>query len=106
MPYDLYLFTKLFAVRDKWNANVPYVANVKINNAAKGTETYADSVIHVITEETHRFMKKKKSKTHVVLNNCSQGGGRFLEACIKYKAGYLVLLIIAQRNDPLLIDIS
>lgn len=60
MPYDLYLFTKLFAVRDKWNANVPYVANVKINNAAKGTETYADSVIHVITEETHRFMKKKK----------------------------------------------
>lgn len=75
MPYDLYLFTKLFAVRDKWNANVPYVANVKINNAAKGTETYADSVIHVITEETHRFMKKKKSKTHVVLNNCSQGGG-------------------------------
>lgn len=59
MSYDLYLSTRLFAVGDKWNTNVPYVANIKINNAAKGTESYADSVIHEITEEMHCLMQKK-----------------------------------------------
>lgn len=56
MSYDLYLSTRLFSVGDKWNINVLYVANIKINNAAKGTESYADSVIYAITEEMHCLM--------------------------------------------------
>lgn len=44
MSYDLCLSTRLFAVGDKRNTNVPYVANAKVNNAAKGTESYANSM--------------------------------------------------------------
>lgn len=44
MSYDLCLSTRLFAVGDKWNTNVPYVANTKVNNAAKGIESYANSM--------------------------------------------------------------
>lgn len=76
MSYDLCLFIKLFAVGDKWNINVPYVANAKINNAV-GTETYADSLTRN-KWKMHFFMKKKKQvntlwETYVIPKNCNQG---------------------------------
>lgn len=78
MSYDLYPSTRLFAVADKWNTNLPYVANIKINNTAKGTKSYSDSVIHIIAEEIHCLMQKKVWKfklweTHVILKNRNQG---------------------------------
>lgn len=75
MSYDLCLFIKLFAVGDKLNINVPYVANAKINNAV-GTETYADS----ITSNKWKmqfFMKIKQVntlwETYIILKNCNHG---------------------------------
>lgn len=58
MSYDLYLSTRLFAIGDKWNSNGPYVANIKINNATKGTERFRNAVI---TEEMHCLLQKKKN---------------------------------------------
>lgn len=75
MSYDLCLFIKLFAVGDKSNINVPYVANAKINNVV-GTETYADSTTRN-KWKMHFCMKKKQVntlwETYVILKNCNQG---------------------------------
>lgn len=60
MSYDLYPSARLFSIGDKWNTNVPYVANIEINNTAKGTNSCSDSVIHIIVEEMHCLMQKRK----------------------------------------------
>lgn len=67
MLYDLCLFIELFAVGEKLNINVPYVANAKINNAV-GTETYADSIT-CNKWKMHFFMEKKKKASKYIMRN-------------------------------------
>lgn len=61
MSYDLCLSTRLFAVGDKWNTNVPYVANSKVHNAAKGKESYTNSM-QLLNNALFNAKKKKKVK--------------------------------------------
>lgn len=68
MSYDLCLFIKLFAVGDKSNINVPYVANAKINNVV-GTETYADSTTR--NKWKMHFCMKKKTSKYIMRNLCN-----------------------------------
>lgn len=73
ISYDLCLSTWLFAVGDKWNTNVSYVANTKVNNVAKRTKSYANSM-QLLNNVLFNANKKVENLSYgkLMQKSCSQ----------------------------------